>query len=161
MMRKSGLLIVGNHYALNRTGCQLSKARLSLVSSEAKHLNFSMMNRTGINKLLKILSKHMRERRKSLGLTQEQLADKSGLSPNYIAKLEMEKRIPSVSALVSLSEALEVKVSELIAEESGQVWMDATEEMTRIMKSLNAEDTEFALDNLRMVVNHVKRLRSA
>lgn len=120
-----------------------------------------MTNQTGVKILLKTLSKHMRERRRSLGLTQEQLADKSGLSSNYIAKLEMEKRIPSVSALVSLSRALEVKVSELLSEETGEVWMDAMEEMARVMRSLNTEDAEFALDNLRLVVGYVKRLRSS
>ena len=103
----------------------------------------------------------MRERRKSLGLTQEQLADKSGLSANYIAKLEMEKRIPSASALVSLSEALQVKVAELLSEETGEVWTDATKEMAYIVRSLNAEDTQFALDSLRLVVGYVKQLRSA
>jgi transcriptional regulator with XRE-family HTH domain len=134
---------------------------LSLEPTREKHINFCMMNQTGTKRLLKILSGHMRERRRSLGLTQEQLADKSGLSANYIAKLEMEKRIPSVTALVGLSEALEVKVSELLSEGTGEVAIDAVEEMARVMRSLNQEDTEFALDNLRFVVGHVKRLRAS
>lgn len=134
---------------------------MTLEPVDRKYINFSMMNQAKIRPLLKTLARHMKERRKSLGLTQEQLAEKSGLSPNYIAKLELEKRIPSMSALVALAEALEVAVPELLSEETGEVWMDATEEIARVMKSLNAEDTAFALDNLRFVVSHVKHLRTA
>ncbi len=111
--------------------------------------------------LMKVLAKHMRERRKSLGFTQEQLAEKSGLSPNYIAKLEVQKRIPSVAALVALSEALEVEVADLLSKGTGETRADAVNEMVHLMSGLDTEDCEFALESLRLLVSHIGRLRAA
>lgn len=118
-----------------------------------------MVEQTEVLKLLKSLSKHMRQRRKSLGITQEQLADRAGLTPNYVARLEMEKRLPSFTVLVALASALEMPVSELLLSDAGEPAADEAKEMARIMSSLEPEDIEFVLNNLRMVVGYVKHLR--
>ncbi len=108
------------------------------------------------------LAEHMRERRKALGLTQEQLADKSGLSPNYIAKLELEKRAPSLNVLIALADALEISVSELLSDEAWLGPIEITEEIARVVHSLDSGDVRFALDTLRLVVGQVnKHLRSS
>ncbi|MGB9619959.1 MAG: helix-turn-helix domain-containing protein, partial [Armatimonadota bacterium] len=91
------------------------------------------MRRTKVRLLLKTLAEHMRERRKSLGLSQEQLADRAGLSPNYVAKLELEKRAPSLSVLNALADALEVTVSELLSEGAQVGPMEVTEEIARVV----------------------------
>jgi len=52
-----------------------------------------MRRQQRIDRLLKTVATRMRERRKSLGLTQEQLAEQSGLSANHIAKPEIGLRL--------------------------------------------------------------------
>ena len=56
----------------------------------------------------------LRARRREKRLTQEELAEESGLSDRYIRSLESETAQPSASALYRLSIALEVPMDELI-----------------------------------------------
>lgn len=56
----------------------------------------------------------VRKRREKLGLTLEQLAERAGLSPNYIGILENGKRTPSLSSIIALAKGLSVSPSELI-----------------------------------------------
>lgn len=55
--------------------------------------------------------KALRERR---GLTQEQLAEKAGISRTYLARLETARQDPTLSTLEKLAKALRVKVSALV-----------------------------------------------
>jgi len=51
--------------------------------------------------------------RKRKGWTQTRLAERSGVSANYIALLERGKKTPSLKLLSRIAEALEVKVSSI------------------------------------------------
>ena len=55
-----------------------------------------------------------RERRKELGLTQEQLAEKLGVSNKTISKWETGKCMPDYSVVKSLCEELGITVAELM-----------------------------------------------
>jgi len=48
------------------------------------------------------------------GLSREQLADKAGVSRQYLSRLEIGRRDPSLSTLVKPAKALKVKVAELV-----------------------------------------------
>ena len=52
--------------------------------------------------------------RKEAGLTQEQLAERSGFSQQYISKLEQGRRNPTVVTLHELASALGVSHVELV-----------------------------------------------
>jgi transcriptional regulator with XRE-family HTH domain len=109
--------------------------------------------------LLDNLAKHMRDRRRALGITQEQLAEKSGLSTNYIARLEIADKTPSFATLILLSEALEVEVSELLAGDKERPWISDAEEIARIMESLTERDSQFVLNQVQAIVSYLKSLR--
>ncbi len=49
-------------------------------------------------------------------LTQEELADKAGLSKNAVNRLELNKAEPRMSTLRKLAKALDVEPAELIGE---------------------------------------------
>ena len=55
--------------------------------------------------------KALRERR---GLTQEQLAEKSGVGRSHLARLETGKQDPTLSTLEKLAKALKVDVAKLL-----------------------------------------------
>jgi transcriptional regulator with XRE-family HTH domain len=61
------------------------------------------------------LGRAARERRQELGLTQEQLALKSGLHQRWISNVETGRRNPSLSSLERLATGLDLATSELIA----------------------------------------------
>ncbi len=61
------------------------------------------------------LGKAVRERRLELGLTQEALANDSGLHQRWISNVEQGWRNPSLRSLQRLAGALGLKPSELLA----------------------------------------------
>lgn len=48
------------------------------------------------------------------GLTQKELAKKSGVSGSYISFLETGKRLPTIYILVVIAKTLDVKINELV-----------------------------------------------
>ena len=54
-----------------------------------------------------VLAINMKARRKELNLSQAELAEKIGTSPNYISKIEAEKQFPSVQMIEQLAGALQ------------------------------------------------------
>ena len=57
----------------------------------------------------------IRELRECKNMTQAQLADKIGVSPKTVSKLETAKGLPDISLLDGLAAALEVSVMELLS----------------------------------------------
>lgn len=58
--------------------------------------------------------REVRRRRKALGLTLEQLAEKSALTPNYIGTVENGRRDPSLSTVLALAKGLSIPPAELL-----------------------------------------------
>jgi transcriptional regulator with XRE-family HTH domain len=65
-------------------------------------------------KLPKIISKRIKKRRNDLGMTQEDLAEKVGVSRVYIGYVEQGRNTPSLEILEKIAKALKIKLSELI-----------------------------------------------
>lgn len=61
----------------------------------------------------KKLGKNIKTRRKALGLTQQELADKMDISLNFMGKIEVAFSKPSLDTLIQLADALETTVSDL------------------------------------------------
>ena len=55
----------------------------------------------------------IRRRRLAAGLTLEQLAERSGLTPNYIGTIENGKRDPSLSTVLAIATGLDLQPGEL------------------------------------------------
>lgn len=61
----------------------------------------------------KCLASNIKNYRKLLGLTQEQLAEKIGTSTNYIGTIETCKKFPSPKMIEKLASALKINSSQL------------------------------------------------
>ena len=59
----------------------------------------------------KIVGDALREERKAAGLTQEKLAEKADLHPNYIGEVERAEKTISVDALMRIALALKVSIT--------------------------------------------------
>jgi len=60
-----------------------------------------------------ILSKNLKENRQRLGLTQSELAERAGISTNFVAMIELKHKFPTPETLDRLSTALDIKTYEL------------------------------------------------
>ncbi len=127
----------------------------------AQSVNCGMMRtESKVSQLRANLMNRMRERRRSLGITQEQLAERSGLSANYIATLETGARTPSFAALAILADALEAEPSDLLAGNQERPWAAAAAEVARVMASLDEHDAAFMLTELQNIARYLKSRRS-
>jgi transcriptional regulator with XRE-family HTH domain len=61
------------------------------------------------------LGTNLREARERLGLTQEQVAERSGVHATEVSRIEGGKRDPQVSTLLRLAKAVEVPPGRLLA----------------------------------------------
>jgi len=66
------------------------------------------------DKVLRDFGRHLSRLRHEAGLTQEQVAERSGRHPNYIGDIERGQRNPSLKVLLAIAAALEVSLSELV-----------------------------------------------
>ena len=65
--------------------------------------------------LRSILASNIKARRKSLGLTQEKLAEMVNTAPTYIAMIEAGRRTPSFNMIERLAEAFRIDAPELFS----------------------------------------------
>lgn len=63
-----------------------------------------------------LFGRRLRELRKERGLTQETLAESADLSGNYISDLELGLKVPSLTILVRLSQALNISTGDLLVD---------------------------------------------
>lgn len=63
-----------------------------------------------------LFGRRLRELRKARGLTQEALAESADLSGNYVSDLELGLKVPSLTILVRLSQALDVATPDLLGD---------------------------------------------
>jgi transcriptional regulator with XRE-family HTH domain len=61
-----------------------------------------------------LFGRRLRELRQSRDLTQEALAEAADLSGNYISDLELGLKVPSLTIIVRLSQALDVASADLL-----------------------------------------------
>lgn len=60
-----------------------------------------------------MLGKNIKARRKAMGLTQQELAEKIDMSLNFIGKIEVAFSKPSLETLIQIAEVLNTTVSDL------------------------------------------------
>lgn len=116
-----------------------------------------MRKQAQLEELLNTLAEHIRVRRKAIGVTQEQLAERAGLSPNYIARLEIGSNTPSLPALVAIVRALGVQPFELLTVETGYTWLSRAQEIAWLLESLKKDDLEYVLELLQMAVRYIRK----
>lgn len=69
------------------------------------------------NEIIKIFAENVRAVRARKRLSQETLAEKADITPEYLARIEKEKYSPSLVVIVKLAAALGVGVDKLIPTE--------------------------------------------
>lgn len=68
-------------------------------------------------KALLNFGKHIRDIRKTVGLSQEKLAEKMGVHRTYVGMIERGEKNPTYITLLRLACALKISISELVKDE--------------------------------------------
>jgi DNA-binding XRE family transcriptional regulator len=97
----------------------LGKLNLISINNNIYHLMFTFvrryivctLNNVLMPKSLIFLGLKVKNQRNSLGLSQEELAERTSLDRTYISLLERGKRNPSLLTLMKVAEGLEISVS--------------------------------------------------
>jgi len=100
--------------------------------------------------LAKRLGKRLAERRRAIGWTQDQLAERIGVDAETVSRFERGVTVPSLITLDKLASALRCRTAELLSESSIEP-TDQAVRMSAQLTSLTSRDREF-------VVDHIKRL---
>lgn len=116
-----------------------------------------MMNeQADIKPVLGNLARRIKERRAALGLSQEKLAERAGLSANFLARIEIGGKTPSLKTLAQLSKSLEVRISELLEEDTSKAWLDEAHNIAQALEDMRESDAAFALEQFRNIINYLK-----
>jgi transcriptional regulator with XRE-family HTH domain len=115
-----------------------------------------MDKQVDIKQVLTNLARHIKERRSALGLSQEKLAERAGLSSNFLARLELGEKTPSIRTLVQLAWALEVHISELLEEGTDDKRADEAYNVKMALQGLNKSDAEYTMEQFRNTIDYLK-----
>ena len=78
------------------------------------------------------LASNLKIRRAMLGISQEELAEKAGISPGYVANIETGRSFPSTTVLLRLSAAFNVEHWKLLMDPQNDEINYSKEEISRI-----------------------------
>lgn len=107
-----------------------------------------------INK--KLIGVRIMQRRKTAGLTQDELAEKVGLSPNHISNIECGKNLPTTKFILQVCSILgETPDYYLI----GKIGED-TDEITRLVRQLSPDSQRVLRRLLETFQDEVENNRS-
>ncbi|MEE8483274.1 MAG: helix-turn-helix transcriptional regulator [Nitrospinota bacterium] len=91
-------------------------------------------------KELDLLGKRIKELRKNRRFSQEQLAEKAGISSKYVSRIEMGHHFPSIGILGKLGHILDVELKDFF--EFAHLEKSAKQLKTDIRKMLDGADVE-------------------
>ena len=116
------------------------------------------MKQITVKHQLERVSERIKTRRRYLNLTQEQLAEYSELSPNYIARIELGSKTPSLSTFFRIAKALQINPADLVSEEPLSA-PSYSEQIIHALSGLEDNDSIFVLEQLRNTTDFLKHNR--
>lgn len=101
------------------------------------------------------LARNIATRRKALGLTQAQLAEKLGVETETLSRFERGKHLPSLATLERLAGLLQITMSELLAEQP-KMADDEALVISSWIAHLDEDDKRFARAILKQCCEHLE-----
>lgn len=100
------------------------------------------------------LGENIAERRKELGLTQAELAEKLGTDAVTVSRFERGSNLPSLLRCEQLAEVLNISLGKLLSESS---WLIADQDIhfQNLLESLDKNDRIFLMDMVKNWAQHL------
>lgn len=100
----------------------------------------------------KRIGKRIKERREALGLTQEEFAEKTGLTPNYISTLERGASFPRCEKLILLLNGLETSADAIFCDVVEHSASYRASTLSEMIGNLSTEDQNRILDMVELMI---------
>ena len=100
------------------------------------------------------IGKNIRRYRQEKKLRQDDLAEKAGLSSNYIGMVERGEKIPSLETFINIINALEVSADMVLCDVIDTGFTVKTTILTEKIKMLDTEDRERIFNVLESLLHH-------
>lgn len=104
------------------------------------------------------LGRNLAIRRKSLGWTQEFLAQHMGVETETISRFERGVTVPSLKTIEKLAEMLSVTIADLLDEEPPSE-PSQLEVLARILEPLTDEDKSYVMESFRSLCHYISAVR--
>lgn len=111
------------------------------------------------NSLAARLGQNLSRGRKSLGLTQEQVATTLSVEPETISRFERGATLPSITTLERLADILGTTMGDLLEEESPRQFTEV-EKLAALLSPLSRDDRVLILETLKKLSAHFLKSKS-
>lgn len=108
------------------------------------------------SKYAELLGKNVTRWRKSLGLTQEQVASRLGVEPETISRFERGVTLPSLPTLASLAQILGTTMAQLLEEESPPEFSQA-KKIAAWIEAVPKSEQQFVMNILSQLCGHLAK----
>lgn len=107
-----------------------------------------------------LVGRRIKKARISAGLTQKQLADKVGVVQNYIGMIERGISVPSLPTIISLADALNVKLENLLktynSSASDEGCLECKNEIIDRLNIFNRRQLQCVLDAINLIEKYIQ-----
>ena len=107
---------------------------------------------------LDTIGKNIRKYRLVKKLRQEDLAEKAGLSANYIGMVERGEKIPSLETFITILNALDVSADMVLADVVNTGYTVKNSMLNEKLSKLSAEDREKIYEVIETLIKHSKQI---
>lgn len=113
-----GKALDGTNHDIEKLGCDATAGNILEAVTEARRLAGLTEERLSLGEQLALMGRRINEARTSRRMTQQALADASGLDRTYISLVEHGKQNLTVGAVLKIAHALELPIGDLLASPS-------------------------------------------
>lgn len=107
---------------------------------------------------LDTIGKNIRKYRLAKKLRQEDLAEKAGLSANYIGMVERGEKIPSLETFITILNALDVSADMVLADVVSTGYTVKNSMLNEKLSKLSADDREKIYEVIDTLIKHSKQI---
>ena len=100
------------------------------------------------------LGQNIRKYRVKKGMRQEDLAEKVGLSPNYIGSLERGEKVPALVTFIEITNALDVSADMLLCDIIKSGYHVKNSLLSEKIERLSSKDKEMIYDVIDTLIKH-------
>ena len=105
------------------------------------------------------IGKHIREYRLSRKLRQEDLAEKTGLSANYIGMMERGEKTPALETFICIANALGVSADMLLTDVLDNGYIVKNSILAEKLDKLSGDDRERIYDVIDTMAKHATQVK--